>query len=409
MGRTMQDRGWMSWTSRRPATPVLMFMVGLVLALVATQSAQAHTFTVLHAFTGADGADLATTLIRDAGGNFYGTTFTGGASNNGTVFKLDTRRKLTVLHSFGGASGSLPNAELVLDKNGNLYGTTEQGGAHGNGMIFKLDPTGTMTVLHSFCSLTNCNDGGTPRSGLIRDSHGNLYGTNIEGSRHRGGAVYRLDSTGKFTVLHSFGGGKDGLWPFAALIQDLAGDVYGTTGLGGRSGDGVVFKVNPAGKETLLHAFDGLDGANPFAGLLRDAAGNVYGTTLSGGVTGCGPDGNGCGTVFKVSKTGKETVLYRFTGGSDGFLPYAGLVRDAHGNLYGAAEYGGDLNCATGGGFGCGTIYKLDTSGKLTVLHTFTGEADGKLPYNRLLLDAHGNLYGTATGGGNGTIFKITP
>jgi len=320
---------------------------------------------------------------------------------------------------------------LVRDNAGNLYGTTSTGGGHGFGVVFKLDTTGRETVLHSF---TGGADGANPNfgdPGLLRDVAGNLYGTTGAGgdlacrfvpalpsslSFPGCGVVFKLGTTGKETVLHSFTGGADGADPATGLVRDAAGNLYGNTGAGGDlacgggSGCGVVFKLDTTGKETVLHRFTGgADGAAPStaAGLVRDAAGNLYGNTFTGGHGTCP---GGCGVVFKLGTTGKETVLHSFTGGSDGAAPEAGLVRDNAGNLYGTTDSGGDLAC--GSGFGCGVVFKLDTTGKEIVLHKFTGGKDGAFPAGRLVRDSAGNLYGTTQSGGaffSGVVFKLTP
>ena len=319
--------------------------VVLASAIFATQSAHAQTYNVLHSFSG--GADGKTPygLVRDQAGNLYGTTASGGASNSGTVFKLDASGTETVLYTFtGGADGKLPIGPLVLDPSGNLYGTTNDGGKpyacflgyFGCGVVFKLDAAGEGTVLYTF---TGGTDGGEPYSvGLVRDASGNLYGTTAAGGTSDEGTVFKLDTTGKETVLYSFGSG--GVEPFAGLVRDASGNLYGTTTNGG-SGFGVVFKLDTAGKETVLHKFTGgADGAVPYAGLVLDAAGNFYGTTTAGGAS-------NFGTVFKLDTAGTETVLHSFTGGADGAVPYAGLVLDAAGNFYGTTTAGGASNFGT--------------------------------------------------------------
>jgi uncharacterized repeat protein (TIGR03803 family) len=333
----------------------------------------------------------------------------------------------TILYSFtGGADGSLPDSRVIRDSAGNLYGTTPSGGSFlncsgtGCGTVFKLDTSGNETVLYSF---TGGTDGAGPTGGLVRDAAGNLYGTAAGGGSLRCdggcGVVFMVDTTGKETVLHIFKGSKtDGANPVSGVIRDAAGNLYGTTWAGGAAlfcsgGCGTVFKLNTAGTLTIIHSFTGRTGGGPtLAGLTRDAAGNLYGTTPNGGVfqnncnTSAGP---GCGAVFKIDTTGTETVLYSFTGGTDGLFPVGGLVRDAAGNLYGMTEAGGDFSCDPG--FGCGTVFKVDTNGKETVLYDFAGEADGGFPIGNLIRDTAGNLYGvTEYGGGplsEGTVFKL--
>jgi uncharacterized repeat protein (TIGR03803 family) len=370
----------------------------------ASQSAEAQTFSVLHSFTGgADGANPYAGLIQDSTGNFYGTTQLGGTSNLGAVFKLDPTGTEIVLHSFaGGADGANPYSGLVQDSTGNLYGTTYYGGAPNHGTVFKLDPTGTETVLYSFAGGA---DGANPYASLVQDPAGNLYGTTQRGGSSGQGTVFKIDTVGTETVLYGFTGGSDGGGPDGALVLDAAGNLYGTTFGGGdlcvhrRTYCGVVFKLDTTGTETVLHTFTGgTDGVLPVAGVVRDSAGNLYGTTSN------------AGTIFQLDATGTETVLYSFTGGAGGGTPYAGLVRDPAGNLYGTTNYGGDSTC--GNGSGCGVVFQLDTTGTETVLYTFTGGADGANPeLGSLIRDSAGNLYGTTQLGGasnNGVVFKIT-
>jgi uncharacterized repeat protein (TIGR03803 family) len=373
-----------------------------VLAALGIPPAQAQTYKILLNFpASASGGEnpYYGSLIRDTAGNLYGTTNGGGGANYGVVFELHTTGKEKVLHSFGGfADGANPVAGVIFDSAGNLYGTTYFGGASGQGVVFKLDTTRTETVLYSF---TGGADGGSPRSSLIRDSAGNLYGTTEYGGASGQGTVFKLDAAGTESVLYSFRGRADGATPVAGLVRDSAGNLYGTTYNGGASGFGVVFKVNTAGKETVLHSFaGGADGANPYAGLIRDSAGNFYGTTFYGGAS-------NYGIVFKVDTTRTETVLYSFTGGADGGNPSAGVIRDSAGNLYGATTIGGAP------GMGYGVVFELDTAGTETVLHTFAGGAGGANPVGGLIRDSAGNLYGTTQDGGSsgndGLVFEITP
>jgi uncharacterized repeat protein (TIGR03803 family) len=364
--------------------------------------------TVLHTFTGSpDGALPFAGLLRDPAGNLYGTTSRGGASEFGTVFKVDTNDKESVLYSFGGSpDGAFPSSGLVQDNAGSLYGTTDQGGASGAGAVFKLDTAGTETVLHSFAGSP---DGSDPYAGLVLDAAGHLYGTTVQGGSSIYGAVFKLDTTGKETVLYSFVAGSDGLESYAGLVRDAAGNLYGTTSSGGNPnvnygyGNGMVFKIDKTGKEKVLYKFGGSpDGADPRAGVVRDNAGNLYGTTSGGGENQLCE--YGCGTVFKISASGQETVLHDFcsvSGCTDGAYPYAGLLRDGAGNLYGTTS--------SGGLYGAGTVFELDTSGSETVLYNFTGYSDGAVPIGGLVRDNAGNLYGTAGGGGagHGTVFKV--
>jgi uncharacterized repeat protein (TIGR03803 family) len=318
---------------------------------------------------------------------------------------------LTVLHSFKcPPEGCSPQGDLWRDGAGNLYGTAAQGG---NGEVFKVTATRTETILHKF---TGGSDGGNPRAGLIRDSAGNFYGTAYSGGASGDGVVFKLTGS-TLTVLHSFSG-TDGAHPAAALIRDSAGNLYGTTFYGGGHAScscGTIFKIDPTGAESVLYSFTGgSDGKYPAGRLVRDAAGNLYGTTSDGGIDNCfrGVATVGCGTVFKLEPTGVLIVLYSFSGGADGGEPMAGLVRDGAGNLYGTTFSAGiatpHTNCALN--FGCGVVFKVSGMGQETVLHTFSPGTDGANPAGDLIRDAAGNLYGTTKLGasGFGIVFEIS-
>ena len=352
--------------------------------------------TVLYSFTGgADGGDPYAGVIGDSAGNLYGTTYRGGTTGKGTVYKLEITGEETVLYSFpDGADGENPYAGVIGDSAGNLYGTTYGGGSANAGVVYKVDSAGHETVLYTF---TGGADGGGPYAGVIRDSAGNLYGTTINGGTAGAGVVYKLDTTGQETVLYTFTGGADGSYPFAGVIRDSAGNLYGTTHGGFMAGAGVVYKLDTTGHETVLYTFKGgADGGYPYAGVIRDSAGNLYGTTYGGGTA-------SWGVVYKLDTTGQETVLYSFTGGADGGEPMAGVIGDSAGNLYGTTNYGGGTATA-------GVVYKLDTTGHETALYTFSGGADGGWPWAGVIRDSGGNIYGTTFLGGTaneGVVYKL--
>jgi uncharacterized repeat protein (TIGR03803 family) len=335
-----------------------------------------------------------------------------------------------VLHEFNpnGKGGANPSASLIFDASSDLCGTANEFGIHNSGTAFKLIPAEggrwSESVLHPF-NAGNGKDGSDPQAGLISDAAGNLYGTTVGGGTHGGGVVFELSPTAgggwKETVLHDFSHyGKDGSYPWAGLVRDAAGNLYGTTSFGGTFDWGTVFELSPkAGggwNETVLHSFNGnvrTDGYNPMAGLILDGAGNLYGTTYFGGAF-------GVGTIFELSPkaTGgwKETVLHSFNNnGTDGYSPQAGLIFDTAGNLYGTTLIGGSGSCTYYGS--CGTVFELtpQANGSWTerVLHSFNNDGtDGYWPYAGLALDASGNLYGTTWSGGalgNGTVFEVTP
>lgn len=397
----------------------------ILLGLLATP-AEAQT---LHSFQGApnDGAQPSAGLTN-VNGVLYGTTYLGGtsANNGGTIFKITTAGAESVLHSFGtGSDGTGPVASL-LNVNGVLYGTTVNGGTNclkggGCGTVFRITTDGVESVLHSFGSITN--DGAFPYAGLT-SVNGELYGTtqyggtgHCQGGAARGcGTVFKITPEGVETVLYSFKGGKDGSNPTTGLLN-VGGVLYGTTGGGGESRNGTVYKITRTGIETVLYSFKGNsppnnDGAYPSSGLI--AVGSIlYGTTSEGG-TGAAHNCpvKGCGTLFQITTTGVEKVLFSF-GGSSGTNPGGGLI-DIGGVFYGTAPSGGNFvvgNCFEDG---CGVVFKVTTSGVETVLANFayvTGSPTGAYPMGALV-NVGGVLYGTTGGGGtsgDGTVFAVTP
>ena len=260
----------------------------------------------------------------------------------------------------------------------------------------------TETVLHSF---TGNSDGLFPLGGVVFDAQGNLYGTTYEGGDYysacnpgRCGTVFKVTPSGTETVLYGFAGGGDGAFPSGGLVLDKSGNLYGTTWEGGAYNVGTVFRVTPSGTETVLYSFTGEpDAPLPSAGLVLDKKGNLYGTTTKGGAY------NG-GTVFRVTLSGEESVLHSFGAGTDGAFPSGGLVRDKTDNLYGATGRGGANDL--------GIVFKVVPSGEETVLYSFAGQPDGAHPDAGLVFDKKGNLYGTTIEGGTykgGAVFKVTP
>lgn len=358
-------------------------------------------YKVLYSFKGnADGEyPLNGSLVQDKAGNLYGTTMGTATSLYGTVYMLTASGKETVLYTFtGGADGGNPFSGLVLSGN-TLYGTTFEGGGSSGckcGVVFAVNiKKKTETVLYSF-TLSN---GYNPYVGLVQDNNGNLYGTTHFGGADEAGVVFKLvPKTKKYTVLYTFTGSDDGGFPDSVLTFDKTGDVlYGTATRGGTSNQGVAFSLTLKGDayKVLYNFTRSSDGGVPSGTMALDPTGNLYGTTQDGGSSGS------YGVVFKVvPKTGKETVLYAFTGGKDGGGPF-GVVRDQNGTLYGATFEGGDLKCS--GGIGCGTVFKVVKTTE-TVLHAFKG-VDGEYAYSGVLLDSKGDLFGTTEYGGSGTGF----
>jgi uncharacterized repeat protein (TIGR03803 family) len=422
--------------SHLPASGTVL-MLFCALTIVALPTAQAQTFSVLHNFSGGpDGATPYAGLTVDKARNFYGTTFSGGATNLGTVYRLKRSGSSWVadgLYSFrGGASdGAQPLGRVIFGPNGSLYGTASVGGTGqfcsvGCGVVFKLQPPVTFchsvscpwteTVLYQFGGIP---DGGFPSGELLFDEAGNLYGTTALGGRD-GGVLYELTPSGNSwteSIVHDFSG-SDGLVPYGGVISDNAGNLYGTTQEGGAHFAGNVFQFTHSGSGwtgTFLHNFQPpSDGRDPSAGLILDQAGNLYGAS-----TDSGPGGGG--TIFELSPSGggwTYTMLYSFTGSRDyrcpnpnnqyaGPGPWASLAMDGAGNLYGTTLCDGANKL--------GSVFRLtpsDGGWTYTSLHDFTGGDDGAYPLSNVIIDPSGNLYGTASAGGSkghGIVWEIAP
>jgi uncharacterized repeat protein (TIGR03803 family) len=257
--------------------------------------------TVLHAFSGdpQDGAFPEGGITIDKKGTLYGVTGGGGANKDGTVYEINRSDKFKLLHSFAGSDGRWPAAGVIMDKSGNIYGTTLWGGSENTGTVYKITPDGSMSVLYTFL---NGNDGGEPTASLMLDKSGNLYGTTLIGGSLYNGVVFEVTPSGTENVLYTFTGGADGGTPYSALVKDKHGNLYGTAAYGGADNFGIVFKLAPDGTETVLHSFAGqTDGDTPFAGVITDPAlgGNyLYGTTSSAACYLC----RDIGTIYKIEK-----------------------------------------------------------------------------------------------------------
>jgi uncharacterized repeat protein (TIGR03803 family) len=424
---------------RSSALAQLSGMAGLFILLVAATAVQAQTFTVLHSFSGPDGANPAAGLILDGAGDLYGTTEFGGNMactiqyGCGTVFKLAHTGSgwvLDQLYKFSGSDGDYPEARVIFGADGTLYGTTYGGGSGGGGTLFNLRPRPTV------CRSVSCpwieavlfpfdfGTGYSPQGDITFDAAGNIYGTAPQGGMLHNcnsqgcGVAYELTQSGGVwteDILYNFVGGNEGSNPNSGVIFDQAGNLYGTAvaDLYGGSSNGLVFELSPSGSawtQTVLYRFPGgEDGRNPFAGLVFDPAGNLFGATSFDG------SGNG-GTVYELSPSAggwNFNLLYSLSGGSDPEGPYATLVRGSAGNLYGTT--------LQDGAYGYGSVFRLSPSNgswTYTSLHDFTHTSDGAYPYGGLVLDTNGNIFGTAWGAGNtgsecaagcGVIFEVTP
>jgi len=376
-----------------------IILLKLAITVLLTQAASAQMYSQLASFDGQNGSYPYGGVVRDLQGNLYGTTSQGGPLQFGTVFKLDTAGALSTLYSFDGSGlGAGPKSGLILDPQGNLYGTTVAGGSEFGGDVFRVSPTGQGAILHSFTGPPS--DGDSPYSALVRDSAGNLYGTTAYGgaySQYGWGTIFKVDSAGNETVLYSFMRGNDGGQPYAGLVADNAGNLYGTAELGGVSLYGTIFKLDSAGTFTVLLPLNIVVGYDIATNLTLDANGNLYGGTFYGGTY-------GFGTVFELNRKGRYRVLYNFTGGADGSRAAGGLLFH-RGILYGTTILGGQN--------GYGTVFEVNMSGEEKVLYSFGSSTyDGQVPSSGLVQDETGTLYGTTQSGGlygYGTVYSIKP
>jgi uncharacterized repeat protein (TIGR03803 family) len=309
----------------------------------------AGTFTALYNFCAqadcTDGSAPRGALVQDVNGDFYGTTFAGGANDFGDVFKITPAGSLTVLQSFDYTDGEDPSGALAISRSGDFYGVTTAGGSDYNeGTVFTVTLTGTITPLVSFNE-----SGGYPLNAavtLVSGSDGNFYGTtSASGSPYYSGTIFDVTPAGVYTVLHTFNGTTDGAGPQSGLLLGTDGNFYGTTAYAGSNNDGVVFKITPSGTYTVLYNFDGTEGSAPYAALTLGSDGNLYGTTTAGGA-------NGNGTIFSITSGGTVTDLYDFTS-ADGQSSVAGVTQSTNGIFYGATFNGGTS--------GDGTVFSLNT------------------------------------------------
>ena len=326
---------------------------------------------------------------------------------------------LTTLASFNGTDGNQPISALVQGSDGNFYGTTIYGGPSTRGNVFKVTPSGTLTNLYAFCPQQPCTDGWQPYTGLVQGTDGNFYGVTARGGPTDHGTIFRITPGGTLTTIYGFCANSsctDGSYPHGTLVQSADGNFYGTTLQGGNlscnpnNGCGTIFKVTSSGTLTTLYMFcsqsNCADGQYPYDGVIKATDGSFYGTASSGGNTNCS---SGCGTVFKITSSGTYTLLHSFTY-ADGSRPWGALVQASDGNLYGTTAGGGSSNCSTG----CGTVFKMTAAGSLTSLYSFceqTNCPDGSVPLAGLVQATDGNLYGTTQVGGTsngGVIFRVT-
>ena len=388
-----------------------MFLAGLLGLWLMTPCLEAGliTFTNLISFSGTNGANPVAGLVEGKDGNFYGAAPNGGANSNGTIFGISADGSFfTNLYNFsGGTNGAAPVGALILGTDGNFYGTTFSGGVSNWGTVFRISTNGVYTQLAQLAGTNGAN----PDVALLQGADGSFYGATKYGgpfpNTTQGGAgygtIFQVTTNGTLStpVLFNSTNGANA----AALVRGNDGNFYGTTAWGGNIGSfhlgfGTIFRLDPDGTFTNLYKFSGgNDGGFPYANLVQGNDGNFYGTTYNGGT-------NSLGNVFQITPGGQFNVLYSFTGGSDGGFPYAGLVQGSDGNLYGTSYLGGT--------YGFGTVFEITTGGNLTPLLSFTGAGGlypGAHPQAPLVQGTDGNFYGVTYGGGaynDGTVFRLS-
>ncbi|MEP7311715.1 MAG: choice-of-anchor tandem repeat GloVer-containing protein [Pseudomonadota bacterium] len=390
-----------------------MSLAALLLGIAATprliaapQGANLLTLAILGTITDS-GTNVRGDMLLASDGNFYLASYGGGTAGGGAILQMTPAGTVTNIHSLAGApnEGLTPYGGLIEGVDGDLYGTTYLGGAHSVGTVFKVTKAGAYTNLYSF---DNASKGAfLPYTGLVQAPDGNLYGTTLRGGSNDLGTVYKVTTTGTFSVLHNFDG-NSGKSPEGKLVVGADGALYGTTLLGGANDRGVVYKITTAGTITTLYSFAPLgafndrgvatnaDGANPRAGLLLGADGNFYGTSYQGGT-------QGWGTVFRMTPAGAISTLHSFAGApTGGANPLAGVTQGADGSLYGTTEKGGPASQ--------GIAWQIAPDGTFHLLHGFTGiTTDGSTPYSTLV-PLSGALYGVTYSdsvSGTGTIYKL--
>jgi uncharacterized repeat protein (TIGR03803 family)/YD repeat-containing protein len=372
-----------------------------------TQSAGDFTVNLaiasnLYTFNGSDGANPFAGLLQASNGNFYGTTYAGGSSNQGSIYQLTPGGVLTVLHSFNGTNGLKPN-NLIQANDGNFYGTTQEGGINGKGTIFRLTANGIFVSLYSFSN----PDGIGPKAGLTQANDGNLYGTTYTGGYNNDGSLFRMTLDGILTIVHQFyftESSVDGANPSSKLIQGKDNALYGTTEGGGSLAKGTIFGMSLEGARTFsfdgsIYRFESQAPIKPIGGVIEASNGNLYGAfTSSPGATG--------GSIFQLNQPESLTYLHLFSNLNnyvEGNAPAGGLIQGKDGNFYGITTSGGSKNL--------GTVFRIEPNGSFKTLYSFDGQ-NGSHPFGGVIQGNDGNFYGTAFDGGannKGTLFKLIP
>ena len=362
----------------------ILVKAGVLFGTAASLQAHAASFNVMGTAPGY--AQIG--AVR--GATLYGTL---AYSGDGVLFSMSTAGAYTVLHKFQSArDGSAPRAQLAIDAAGNLYGTTGEGGANGGGTLWEYTASGHFRTLHSFGA---GGDGTVPMQGPTRSAHGAIYGSTAEGAIGGSGNIFSYRHGGGYDVLYDFMSGGDGHCPFSGVAVGPPAALFGTTvGVGyGGNPNGSVWTYTAAGGLRTLYVFtDGADGEWPTQTPAVDGAGEVFGTTAT-------QNGSGfAGAIWKIDRAGHFSVLHSMDGAVDGYGPNSPLILDRNGTLYGTAGGGGAAND--------GTVFGIGKEGAFSVVHSFTGMADGQQPTGNLVQDSQGALYG---GTGTGQVFKIVP
>ncbi len=388
----------------------LPLVLGWQLASLAQGQMPGVAFTALAQFDFTNnGANPYTAPVLGADGNLYGVLYHGGTNGIGAIYKVTTNGFQTTLYTFktnfNKWNGANPYGSLVSGSDGNLYGVANGGGTNNQGTIFELTTNGLFTVLYSFGMTTNAQgyalDGSGPVGGMVQGWDGNLYGTTLSGGTNNLGTIFQFSTNGTLTTLHSFSGNganDDGASPYLApLVEGADGVFYGTTYAGGTNNYGTIFRVTADGAFTTLFEFNYADGEGPWAGLSFGTDGDLYGTTSDGGAS-------GYGTVFQITTNGVLTTVFNFGGPEQLYYIYGGVVPGNDNTLFGTTYYYSTNYY--------GAVFQLTTNGLLTILHGFTNGVDGANPYAGVMRDAGGNLYGAAyyggTNGDNGTVYRLS-
>lgn len=394
--------------SKQPAYQGCSVVAGsglVALANVTNVQIRCPVFTVIDNLGyGTDGSNPQSGLILGSDGNFYGTTEYGGLIDDGAVYSLTTAGTESIVASFASGTASRgPVGALLLASDGNFYGTTYWGGTNNTGTVFKLAPDGTITTLWSFGS---GSDGQFPEAGLVQASDGNFYGTTASGGTTGYGTVFRVTPGGVETVLWNFGTGMDGYAPKCTFVIANDGNLYATTSLGGTNGNGTIIRVTLAGVETVVWNFGGtVEGSLPAPNLIIGSDGSFYGTTEGGGA-------NDGGTLFKFTLAGTLSVVWTFGAGTDGSGPWSGVTQGADGNFYGTTITGGTIQICGASSYGCGTIFRITPAGEETVLWDFGFGGNGaQVNPLSVVQSTDGSLFGVTSFAGpasGGSIYQLT-